>query len=43
MGTTDRDRVLVLAESEVAKESLLDCVGQCTDCNCPDGDCCTDY
>ena len=43
MGTTDKDRVLVLAEADVARESLLDCASQCSDCDCPDGDCCTDY
>lgn len=43
MASTDNDQVLVLAESEIVKESLVEYASQCSDCNCPDGDCCTDY
>ncbi|KKS99085.1 MAG: hypothetical protein UV75_C0010G0006 [Candidatus Giovannonibacteria bacterium GW2011_GWA1_43_15] len=42
-GSAMEQEILVLAESEIAEVSNQECeCAQCTDCNCPDGDCCTD-
>lgn len=38
------DNIIVFSESEA--ETINDIAtseGQCSDCPCPDGDCCTDY
>lgn len=39
----DNEEILVLSESEASKEALVVYECQCADCNCVDGDCCTDY
>ncbi|KKU39497.1 MAG: hypothetical protein UX54_C0010G0011 [Parcubacteria group bacterium GW2011_GWA2_46_39] len=40
------DEILVLSESEV-EATISHCAEECQgaqcDCDCPDGDCCTDY
>lgn len=39
----EKNNILVLSESEVSKNTDFTYECECGDCNCPDGDCCTDY
>jgi len=38
----DDNTIFIISESEI-EEMDNACMTECSDCPCPDGDCCTDY